>query len=147
MYAYLARFCFSTVRFIVRLETVWAFKEEVIYRRKTTPEVWRKINEMSLYTQVFRLVDAIIHQENSKKVEGSLCIILAGYFSQVAAPTSSSQAVFYNLELCPCYYLQDVSEGFTVCCRIASIFFLMCGGEQVHLSVQSLEGILFLPPG
>ncbi len=44
MYAHLARFCLSTVGFVwhVRLGRVWAFKEKVIYRRKTAPELWKK---------------------------------------------------------------------------------------------------------
>lgn len=124
MYAYLARFCLSTVHFVwlVRLERVWAFKEEMIYRRKTTPEIWKKINEIPPYTQVFGLDDAITYQENSKKVEGCVFIILVNCFSQVAAPKISSQDDFYNLECCPWYNLQDLSEGFAVCCYIQYIY-------------------------
>lgn len=91
----------------------------------------KKINEIPTYMQVLGLDDAIVYQENSTKVKGCVCVsLLSTTWAKSLHPRSAAKISFSNLEFCPWYYLEDLSEGFTVCCCINSMFFsLLCSGE------------------
>lgn len=139
MHTYLARFCLSTVHFAWRvcLGRVWAFEKEVIYRGRMTQGLWKKINEIPPYTQMFSLDDAV-SQGNPKKVEG--CIILVDYFSQAATPKtfitwSADLGITSKKHLrdspsvakyCLCFYWYVVLNGCTCPCKVTQEL-IFCG--------------------